>query len=74
MSSLPESSPFSEVLRSQKTMVYYRLKPTPSDSSRRELAFCERHEFNIRFACMVVFALMLIVGGSCISQAVREGG
>ena len=34
--------------------------------------FCERQEFSIKFACMVIFALSLILSGALFSEMLQD--
>ena len=38
----------------------------------QELSFCERQEFPIKFGCMVVFSLLLILCGALLSELIQD--
>ena len=42
-----------------------------NDSYERP-SFCERQEFSIKFTCMMLFAISLILFGSLISEILRQ--
>jgi len=43
----------------------FKQEPFPKES------FCERHEFSIKFACMIIFSLSLILCGAVLSELIQ---
>ena len=42
------------------------------DESHEISSFCERQEFSIKFTCMILFAISLILCGSLISEFIKQ--
>ena len=57
---------------SSNNINYIPLHRKFKQEASQEQSFCERHEFPIKFGCMIVFSLSLILCGALLSEFLQD--
>ena len=58
--------------QNNENMAYIPLQRKFRHEAPANRTFCERQEFSIKFGCMVIFALFLILSGALFSEMLQD--